>query len=65
MKAIFENNNELIYTAIYNYQDVSIEQGKAIRSVISKSDMAYEWYKKVGFKELRKEENEIWMEIKL
>lgn len=49
MKSIFKNNNELIYTALYNYQDVTLKQGKAIRSVISKSDMAYEWYKKVGF----------------
>jgi len=47
MKAIFENNNELIYTSLYNYQDVTLEQGKAIRSVVSSSDMAYEWYKKV------------------
>lgn len=46
MKAIFENNNELIYTALYNYQDVTFEQGNAIKSVISISDMAYEWYKK-------------------
>jgi hypothetical protein len=49
MKAIFENQNELIFTAIYNYQDVTVEQGKAIRSVITKSDMAYEWYKSIGF----------------
>tara|TARA_R110000803_G_scaffold209975_1_gene280629 strand:- start:469 stop:816 length:348 start_codon:yes stop_codon:yes gene_type:complete len=49
MKSIFENQNELIYSALYNYQDVTVNQGKAIRSVISKSDMAYEWYKEVGF----------------
>lgn len=49
MKSIFENQNELIYTALYNYQDVTIKQYQGIRSVISSSDMAYEWYKEVGF----------------
>jgi len=49
MKAIFENQNELIYTALYNYQDVTAEQGLAVRSVISKGDMAYEWYKSIDF----------------
>ena len=43
--SFFENQCELIYTALYSYQNVTIEQGKAIRSVISSSDMAYEWWK--------------------
>ena len=43
--SFFENQCELIYTALYSYQNVNIEQGKAIRSVISSSDMAYEWWK--------------------
>tara|TARA_R110002020_G_scaffold158216_9_gene341321 strand:+ start:1596 stop:1946 length:351 start_codon:yes stop_codon:yes gene_type:complete len=50
MRAIFENQNELLYISLYNYQDVTIEKGQAILSVISSSDMAYEWYKKVDFK---------------
>jgi len=47
MKAIFENQNELLYTAIYNYQDESLASYGAKRSVISHSDIAYEWVKKL------------------
>ena len=43
--SFFENQCELIYTALYSYQNVNAEQGIAIRSVISSSDMAYEWCK--------------------
>ena len=43
--SFFENQCELIYTALYSYQNVNAEQGIAIRSVISSSDMAYEWWK--------------------
>jgi len=43
--SFFENQCELIYTSLYSYQNVTLAQGKAIRSVISSSDMAYEWWK--------------------
>ena len=43
--SFFENQCELIYTALYSYQNVTAEQGMTIRSVISSSDMAYEWWK--------------------
>tara|TARA_R110000782_G_scaffold205160_4_gene293483 strand:- start:3319 stop:3696 length:378 start_codon:yes stop_codon:yes gene_type:complete len=43
--SFFENQCELIYTALHSYQNVTLEQGKAIRSVISSSDMAYEWWR--------------------
>ena len=47
---LFEDNNEMIYTAIYNYQDKTVSQASAYRSVMSKSDMSYEWYRSLyGF----------------
>ncbi len=47
MKAIFKNQNALLYTAIYNYQGESLASYEAKRSVISCSDIAYEWVKKL------------------
>ena len=49
IKSLTENNNELIYTALYSRQGESLESYTAKRSVISNSDMAYEWYKTVDF----------------
>ena len=43
--SFFQNQCELIYTALYSYQNVDAKQGLAIRSAISSSDMAYEWWK--------------------
>lgn len=50
MKSIFENQNELLYTALYNMQNETVASYAAKRSVISQSDMAYEWFKSVDFK---------------
>ena len=43
--SFFENQCELIYTALYSYQNLTTAKGIAIRSVISCSDMAYQWWK--------------------
>ena len=50
VRSIEQNQNELLYTALYSRQGESLESYEAKRSVISNSDMAYEWYKSlVGF----------------
>ena len=43
--SFFENQCELIYTSLYSYQNMTINQGMAIRSVVSRSDTAYDWWK--------------------
>lgn len=44
-RQIFADQNELLYMALYNRQGESLESYTAKRSVISGSDIAYEWYK--------------------